>query len=99
MTHLPSCKSDVSAQPHPRRPARRGPPASPSLLRHEAMNDTHLRDKLLKLLAVILLGFFHYLGEFLQRAHDSRLLRQRLASLAGNRHEGLDGHGGLSRDP
>src|SRR5262245_21195186 len=77
----------------------RGPQVQLSLLRQEAMNGTHLRGKLLELLSVILLWFYPYLREFLERTGDDRFLRQLLPALSGNRDERFHSHDGLFRDP
>jgi hypothetical protein len=63
------------------------------------MNGTHLRGKLLELLAVILLWFYPYLREFLERTRDDRFLRQLLPALSGHRDESFNRHDGLFRDP
>jgi len=63
------------------------------------MNGTHLRGKLLELLSVILLWFYPYLREFLERTRDDRFLHQLLTALSGNWDESFNSHDGLFRDP
>src|SRR5262245_32484300 len=63
------------------------------------MNGTHLRGKLLELLAVKLLWFSPYLRKFLERTRDDRFLCQRLATHSRDRDKSLNGHSSLFRHP
>jgi hypothetical protein len=63
------------------------------------MDGTHLCGKLLELLSVILLWFYPYLREFLERTRDDRFLPQLLPTLSGHRDESCNSHDGLFRDP